>query len=205
MTDKPMKAYIVREDSDGNCVIAFATNGATARREGGRELNLEFDEVESCVRAPWADQYAPGPVPMRAMLDHGWWFDCSHCGVKFDAEDRRVYDEDDRDDELDPVESGKAHYCSPTCMMKHWAERRDRTVRGIAVIEAALTRWPMATGVTANEYVKAPRYSSGDYQWRAQFTLPGIRYPVQWALGAPEVIVSQCDVDVFQERYGRKA
>jgi len=68
MSDKKLKAFEVRDNDEGNCVIAFATNGAAARREGGNDLNLEFEDVESCRRAPWADEYAPGPVPLHAYL-----------------------------------------------------------------------------------------------------------------------------------------
>lgn len=200
MSDKSLKAYMVREDDEGHCVIAFATNSATARREGGSELDLSFEEVDSCMRVPQFDQYAPGPVPIKALVANGWWFECQHCGVKFDEEGRHDWEENERDDECDPVEDGKAHYCSPTCQMGHWAERRERTARQLAVIDAALSRWPMATGVTAGEYCKA--WSSSEMEWRAQFTLPGIRYPITWGLGAKTVMVSQCDQDEFKRLYG---
>lgn len=195
-----MKAYEVREDGEGNCVIVFATNSATARREGGDELGLSFEEVESCTRAPWADEYAPGPVPLSATLDAGWWHECSHCGVRFDADGRHGEDDDDRDDQFQPVEDGKHRsFCSPTCMMQDWATKRERTERQLSAIEATLTRWPMATGVTAGEYCKA--WPSRDYEMRAQFTLPCVRYPVSWVPGSGVVNVSQCDVDDFTRLY----
>jgi hypothetical protein len=40
MPTEKMKAYHVGEGSGGEHVITFATNSATARREGGNELNL---------------------------------------------------------------------------------------------------------------------------------------------------------------------
>lgn len=193
-----IKAYEVRDGDEGNCVIAFATNSAAARREGGGKLGLEFEEVESCTRAPWADQYAPGPVPMHAYLENGWWFECNHCGVSFDANGR--HDANDRDDEFQPVKDGGLNYCSPTCKMEHWAENRDRTARQLAAIEAVVTRWPMATGVTAYECSRP--WPSRDYEMRAQFTLPCVRYPVSWVPGAGEVSVSQCDAEDFKRLYG---
>lgn len=75
----PLKAYVVHEDDEGNCAVVFATNGATARRDGANELNLSFEEVASCRRQPAFDQYAPGPVPMHATLAAGWWHECGHC------------------------------------------------------------------------------------------------------------------------------
>lgn len=199
--NKPMKAYQVRDRSEGYSAIIFATNGATARREGASELDRSFDEIESCTRAQWADQYAPGPVPLHAYLANGWWFECDHCGVRFYEEGRHGDGDDDRDDEFQPIEDGKAKYCSPTCKMERWAEKRQRTARQLAAIEAALTRWPMATGVTAYECSKP--WPSRDYEMRAQFTLPGVRYPVNWVPGAGEVFVSQCDAEDFKRLYGK--
>lgn len=201
MSEKPTKAYEVRDSDEGNCVIVYATNGATARREGGNELSLEFEEVESCNRAPWADEYAPGPVPLHAYLANGWWFECDHCGVMFDDDGRRGEEDDDRDDEFQPVEDGKAYYCSPTCKMEHWAEKRERAERQCAAIEAALLRWPMATGVTAGEHYKG--WQSQDYEMSAQFTLPGLRYPVNWVPGSSTMSVSQCDIEEFKRLYGK--
>lgn len=196
--DNPIKAYTVRDNDEGHSVIVFATNGATARREGGNELKLLFEEVESCKRAPWADQYAPGPVPLHAYLDNGWWFECQHCGVRFDDEGRHGEGDDDRDDDFEPVEDGEAHYCSPACKMADWAEKRERSAHICAAIEAASTIWPMATRIDADKYSNG----SGGYEYRAQFTLPGIRYPAHWVPGAKTVSVSQCDVEDFERLYG---
>lgn len=199
---KPMKAYQVREDSEGRFVIAFATNGATARREGASELHTDFEGIESCRRAPQFDRYAPGPVPTSALLADGWWFECQHCGITFNAEGRYGEEAGSRDDEFQPIEDGKANYCSPTCKMQHWAEKRQRTACQLAAIEAVLTHWPMATGVTADECSKP--WPSRDYEMRAQFTLPCVRYPVNWVPGAGEVFVSQCDAEEFKRLYGKK-
>ncbi len=201
MVTKKLKAYQVREDDEGHCVIVFATNNATARREGAGELHTEWEGVDSCNRAPFFDQYAPGPVPMHALIAAGWWFECQHCGVRFDEDGRHGEEDGDREDDCEPVEDGKAHYCSPTCRMEHWAERRRTTARKLAAIEAALVHWPMATGVTAHEYYKA--WPSREHEMRAQFTLPAIRYPVNWVPGAKTVSVSQCDLDDFQRLYGK--
>lgn len=199
---KPMKAYEVREKSEGRCVIAFATNGATARRDGASELHTDFEGIESCRRAPQFDGYAPGPVPTSALLADGWWFECQHCGITFDADGRHGEEAGSRDDECEPVDDGKAHYCSPTCKMEHWAEKRQRTLRQLAAIEAALTHWPMATGVRADESCK--EWPSRDYEMRAYFTLPGIKHPVDWAVGSKDVMVSHCDADDFRRLYGKK-
>ena len=62
MTGKT-KAYVVTEDCDGTCTIVFANSSAAARREGAAELGLTFEEVESCRRAPWADEFSKATCP----------------------------------------------------------------------------------------------------------------------------------------------
>lgn len=192
------KAYVVHEDFEGNCAVVFATNGATARRNGANELDISFEEVSSCRRQPEFDQYAPGPVPMHATLAIGWWHECGHCGCRFDEDGRQGYDDDECADAFAPVQSeGRATYCSPTCMMAEWAERRARKNREHATIEAALTRWPMA--------ISAEGYERSETEQYAQFTMPGLQYPVRWTPGESVVHVSQCDVDAFNRLCGPKA
>lgn len=189
------KAYMIRDAEDGRCVIEFSGHAASARRNGANELGLDFTEVESCVRAPWADQYAPGPVQLSAYLDAGWWFECQSCGTRFDADGRGYGDYDEREDEFSPVEDGRHnYYCSSACMMTDWADRRDRESRGCAVIEATAMRWPQATNIKAYDY-----YRTG---WMAVFSLPGIRYGVKMAPGSRTALVSAHDVDEFTRLYG---
>lgn len=198
-----LKAYVVHEDGEGNCAIVFANNGATARREGGNELNLSFEEVDSCRREPAFDQYAPGPVPLHATLAAGWWHNCQHCAVMFTEDGRDDEDEDEREHDFNPVQDARRNnYCCPACMMKQWAEHRDRTARQVAAIEATLVRRPMATGVTSGEYSRG--WPHRDTEIRAQFTLPCVRYPVNWVPGANTVTVSQCDLEEFTRLYGKK-
>lgn len=203
MTDKKLKAYVVREDGEGSCVVVFATNSATARREGGNELNLEFEEVDSCTREPRFDQYAPGPVPLHAALAAGWWHECNHCGVRFDEDGRHDEDDDERDDAFEPVQNAhRLTFCSPTCQAKDFARERARDARQNAAIEAALTRWPMAISAASGEY--SQRYPLRGTETRASIKLPGIRFPVMWTLGVSAMDVSQCDVEDFTRLYGKK-
>lgn len=109
--EKPLKAYNVGEDSDGGQVIVFARHAATARREGGNELNLMFDEVNFCRRAPWADQFIGAPfIPAKAYHDQGWYISCCGCG-KYVYED----DEDDEGNRVSCVYDGAVGYCSAAC------------------------------------------------------------------------------------------
>lgn len=191
-----LKAYEVREDGEGNCCITFATNSATARREGANELNTEWESIESCKRAPWADQYAPGPVPLSGTLDAGWWHECCHCGTQFDSDGRRDSEHKDRDDEFEPVEDSGHNFCSPTCKMGHWAEQRDRKARENATVEACVAFWPSATSITAHQtYVGR----GSETKAMACFRFPGGKFGVQWIVGDSQVSVSLVDKDAFEE------
>ena len=205
--DKKLKAYVAREDDEGNCAIVYATNSATARRDGGSELNLSFEEVDSCRRAPEFDAYAPGPVPLHATLAAGWWHECSHCGVRFEQEGRHCYgdpgDDDDREDPFEPVRSAGSNYCSPTCVMKEWADRRDRKNRDQATIEATVTRWPEASQIAS--YQTSKPWPERGIETRASFCLPGLKHGVSWSPGASTVSVAQDDAEEFAQRYGINA
>lgn len=104
-----IKAYVVTDSYDGDSCIEFATNGATARRNGGNELGCEWEGVQSCRRKPEFDQFAPGPVPPMTLLENGWWFDCHNHACQ-----RRV-SFDDSDPPMEPCVTGQRVYCSQEC------------------------------------------------------------------------------------------
>lgn len=195
-TQKKVKAYEVRDPDEGNCVIVFATNSATARREGGIDLGICFEEVESCQRAPWADEFAPGPVPISASLAAGWWHGCSHCQCEFEADGRRGEFGDDEDDceyAFEPVESHGHNYCSPACIQAEWAERRLREAHEHAAIEAAAITFPAVDAFSAYGSYDGNRAES----WVVTFRVPGVKYGVGWSVGSSTATVSQCDAQAF--------
>ncbi|MCK9394173.1 MAG: hypothetical protein M0Q44_01100 [Methylobacter sp.] len=124
--NKPLKAFEVRDNDEGHCTIQFATNSATARREGASELNVDWESVESCRRKPEFDSYAPGPVPPLVLIAHGWHFECSECyrqvsddmGEDLEAEDLNPND-------FVPRGHGKhGVFCSEACEEKHTEDLR---------------------------------------------------------------------------------
>lgn len=107
--NKPLKAYHVQGEECG--VIVFAKSNAAARRVGAAELNSEFESIEYCRRAQWADVYADrGWVPVEKMIEKGWWHECSNCysRVFSDSEDAEGVPHD-------PVFDGRDVYCSRSC------------------------------------------------------------------------------------------
>lgn len=160
-------AWQVREDSEGYCCIVFHHHGLAARREGDGELGEEFGCVE-CTRAPQFDQYAElGKVPPMALLEAGWWFECSHCW-------HQVMDDDGRDeDENTPLDKvvvvGQAVYCNQSCKDGHDKEKADRESAFQAFKESVKTKRP---DLTFTDFQGGwPRITMV-----AEFTFPGAKY-----------------------------
>lgn len=78
MANDVPKAYYCSTDDGERAEIRFGrTNGAVAF-PFSREEGLHVSEV-TVRRARQFDAYAPGPVPISALLDDGWHFECSCC------------------------------------------------------------------------------------------------------------------------------
>jgi hypothetical protein len=198
-----VKAYEVREPDEGHCVVVFATSGAEARRLGASELDTDFDGVESCRRAPQFDAYAEvGKVPPLALIEHGWWFECSHCGHQVSSDG-----EDSEGSPLEPVADGDRVYCNQAHQMAHWRERRDRTSRMDAVVEACALKfygWPIRD-LRGHEHYKA---GGRETVACCDFDFPGRKgLHARWDLGEATVWISECDREAWaamQANYGPK-
>jgi hypothetical protein len=82
------KAYQVQEDYEGNACVVFAKSGIQARRVGAQQLNVEFESVDSCRRAPEFDKYRwSKKVPTIALLEAGWWLTCRHTDQRVDIDE----------------------------------------------------------------------------------------------------------------------
>jgi hypothetical protein len=107
MPTENLKAYHVGEDSEGGQVITFAKSNAQARREGGNELDLTFEEVSFCRRASWADEFAGQlHIPAKVYHDQGWWVYCNNCETQL-----YVDAEDDDGNPLQIAYDGRHAYC----------------------------------------------------------------------------------------------
>ncbi|MCC3679188.1 hypothetical protein LLE81_00055 [Staphylococcus epidermidis] len=165
MSNKPLKAYQVGEGMDGGHVITFATNSATARREGGNELSLQFNEVSFCRRAPWADHYAGQPfIPAKAYHEEGWWLSCRHCSAM------RYSDcEDDDGNKLEFVYDGPSMFCNRECqeaLEKDIAAANQRGDDFIHKVHAMRPDLRFTSFRCGYPYVTMT----------AEFTFPGCRY-----------------------------
>lgn len=126
-SQKPLVAYMV-SDGDERATVVFARSPAAARRVGGREIDLDWDEVNSCQRAREFDCFAPGPVPKLALIESGWWFECHGCArpIRFEPYDDGVTDVSSEN----VVEDGQSIYCSEICKADSGA--RDAEAKAVA-------------------------------------------------------------------------
>ena len=183
--DKRLVAYSV-QGSENGCIV-FASNSASARRQGAGELGCDWEDIESCRRAQWADEYVNEPrVPPLVMIEHGWWFECCHCGCHIDS-DQEGYDDDNEARELDPVEEGGLVFCTPACRDAEAKERADKQARKEAARNAVLEKFP---GVEV-------KWTDDSEPAKVSFTFPGGKYGAIWTVGDELVSISQCDLDAW--------
>jgi len=204
---KPLKAYQVDhyEGPEEGSVIVFATSNAPARRMGASELNLDWDSVESCRRAPHFDQYAPGPVPVDVMIEAGWRFACD----RWECQQPISHDYiDDDGDEIDTAGSyivrGRQVFCTQECLARHDASMRARMAAKDALIELVESKFPgsRVTRVHVFHDRLEPSEPHRGAKCSANFTFPGAKYGATYIFGEGDVAhVSQIDVSAFEALY----
>lgn len=190
MSDKTLKAYSVQGYECG--CITFATSNVVARREGANELGVEFEEIVSCCRAPWADAYAgvKGGVPALVMIENGWWFECCHCRYRIDSD---LYNYK-TDMPLEPVEENGFIYCTPACLDAEKQDKAAREAREAAVTKVVKEKFP-GTEV---------KWFGDSHPAKVSFTFPDGQYAVNWTVGEETVSVSKCDVDAWKSYIAKR-
>jgi hypothetical protein len=206
MSDKRLKAYQVDhyEGPEEGSVIVFAASNAPARRMGANELDLDWDSVESCRRAPHFDRYAPGPVPVEAMIEAGWRFSCD----RWECQQPIAHDHiNDDGDEVDTAGSyivrGRQVFCAPECLARHDASMRSRQAAKDALIELVEAKFPGAQVVRVHVFhdrlvsVAEERGKSC-----ATFRFPGAQHLSTYHFGEGSTAwVPQIDIPAFEALY----
>lgn len=182
---KALRAYSVQGYESG-CVI-FASSHVEARRLGANEIDHEFESIESCKLAPEFDQYCPGPVPVRALLEHDWRFGCYGCS-------RIIYGMEVEDDETgechEPIFHGDGVFCTSDC--------RDSDIRGREERKAAKEK-------LLNTFAKHFPDCTVEHTWGVpvpnalKFNFPGGRYGGRWEIDDPhKVNISAIDLPAWE-------
>lgn len=96
------------ESGEQGCFV-FAADRPGAVSAGAAELGIALPAVESVLRMPEFDGFAPGPIPLVALLAQGCEYECPVCGCRIAQGARDV------NGRLQvPVEAGEQVYCSAT-------------------------------------------------------------------------------------------
>jgi len=192
MKKKKLQAYSVQGDENG-CVV-FATSGVVARREGANEIDCDFEGVASCRRAPQFDMYAPGPVPIRALVEDGWFWDCFGCNIRLHGIDGN---EDHDGNELVVVfPNDRSVYCSQSCYENDMRERAERKQAENNLREEFTRRYP---GCTIKGCYGYPLVDS------VIFDFPGGKHGGRWDANDPDhVNIAQIELPVWATYKARK-
>lgn len=188
MNNSPLLAYHVREETEERSALVFACSSDQAAQRGANKLEVLASDV-TCSPAPEFDQYAPGPVPMDALLRADWEFECGNCEKWFGGYGRIHPTEDEEEPEFAPVEIYGGNYCCPTCAGL-WIARHTAYVNQTnAIIEACATHWPMATAIQA--------WVDGSGNARTRFSIPGLQHQVWWRVGDTTVNAADMDIPAY--------
>jgi hypothetical protein len=199
MSDKPLQAFEVKDNYEGNATVVFCTNGAAARREGASELGVEWTEVEHCLRKPEFDQYAPGPVSPLVLIAHGWWFECSHCGRRVTSDMSDEINEGEDPENLVPRLDGRSGvFCSDSCGCLDHMDQRGREEAADALREVFEAKFPGAKIADVHVY-RGPLLECRPGRFVVAFSFPGGTYAAHWEFGEDVCHVSMIDVEPFKE------
>jgi hypothetical protein len=190
---KPLKAYEVYDGGD-NWAIRFATNSATARREGANECGCEFHEVDHCRRKPELDQYAPGPVPAAALIAAGWSYECG----SYDCSNP-VF----QDTEGMQISAAGTAYCCEACMAQDFARQRGRAAAESALIELVQARMPGCHVASVHVYGRRLEAARPGFGARciAYLTFPGAQYGAEWVFGEDGPRIHADDLPALRALY----
>ncbi len=122
-----LRAWSVTEEDEGTGGIIFAKHGITALKNGACQFGSGEWEYYKARRASWADAYAEtGDLPASVMVQHGWHFECSGCGVRIDEDlpDMQRRFRNWTSDEV--IGSQYRAWCTARCHDEDMAERADR-------------------------------------------------------------------------------
>lgn len=183
-----MKCFIVDCEQENGSQLYFADSHNQAKCYAANEAGIEYIEVTSCRRKPEYDQYAPGPVPTKVLIEDGWWWECFGCSRHVSSEELFDYA---ADKELDgPVYRGNSVWCSTDCQKRDDEQQAKQKALEQAAVDAALVKWPKSKKVTP--------YMRGDHKQCVWFDFGG-QDTAHWVVGEDSVSVALYDVDRWNE------
>lgn len=206
MTDPERHPTLVawQFDADDTSCVVFARTALGAARLVPFQTGFSGYSVDAgdVYRVPKFDLFAPGPVPISALLADGWHFECHHCyhmvteegcedcgdPCSSCEEDKEACDACENDGldwvSPDPVirDDREAVYCSQECADAADAERlarKERKKECLALCREVLVRYP---GAEIGTYW--PGIEPGCE--RIDVKVPGLKYRASWRAEMPD-------------------
>ncbi len=133
--------------------FVFSASNEEAAAEVAGQHGVDVESVGLTHYADF-DQYSPGPVPAKALLDYGWTVSCAHCEHHIIGGDgcyECIADAADNVDAADigPVCDGKQAYCNATCRGTELAYRERIRQRKLDIREMLLKKFPFVEPTSA--------------------------------------------------------
>ena len=205
-------------DYDDIACVVFARTERGASRLVRFEAGFDGYEPEygDLSRAHDFDRFAPGPVPLSALIAAGWRYECHRCNHTVtsygceDCGDPCLSCEENKEacvacendgldyDPPDPVirDDAEEVYCSQDCADAADAERNAQKAREAecrAQCSAALARYP-----SAEIWRYWPGLKRGEEH--VDVKIPGLKYTVDWSAKSPEDLWIHPDDQAALER-----
>lgn len=220
MTDPTRHPTLVAwqcDDDDSACIVFARTELGASRlvrfQDGFDGYEPEYGER---IRAPEFDHFAPGPVPLSALLEAGWRYECDWCSHTVDVdgceecadpcsscekgEEACSSCEKDGAEWISPApvirDDADEVYCSQACADAEDAERNAKKAREAECrlkCREALARYP-----SAEIWRYWPGMNLGEEH--IDVKIPGLTYTVDWRANSPEDLWIHPDDQAALER-----
>jgi hypothetical protein len=193
-----MKAYII--EMDGHLHDRFLDNDESPE--------MHWDEYK---RAEWMDEYAPGPVPAEAWMDHGYTHTCFQCEHVLSLDEGYCdhcsgeHEDEERPENAGICFDGDMVFCGEGCKTDFHAERVAMRVARDDCEQAILTRLPFITIVRS--WIGSPGdckcFNTNPINAACEFSFPGSK--TNWnhyCNGCKKMSICRGDAQAFQELQG---
>jgi len=193
-------------DGDGHGTVVWADNEPQALTVAGNCPDI--DGVDEIHRSPEFDQYRPGPVPMKVLLEHGWCYQCWSCDHQITSDGCDDCIKPRSDQCYVPVCTKTMVFCSRHCH-KEYVEDQRREVKEKAQAIRAIRRLMRKNFPGAKIVKVSTTYEKvGDRRFSgiAEFKFPGAKGTARYSEARPkECNVQPRDFDAWGKWRGKPA
>ncbi len=179
------KAYTVHAEEES--VVVFSHTSVVARRNGANALNIEFEEVQSCLRSPDFDKFHwVGKVPAKELLYAGWWWSCHCCGGHVTVDENPDYYISHKDE----------IYCDFACYDRETKKQIKDKIIELRGVRKTKKKFPFAQEIrTCTKCLQGGEVAASAYFRYSDKAVSS----ADWEMDSDVVSVSKCDLDIWTE------